>query len=153
MPLQQPAVPPATPLGSTLPPASATAPVIPAATPVVAVPVVPNYRVSLWDAMKFHGPAPETVNSRLAMLGFLIGAMTEARTGQTLLQQASTLTVPAVVLLVLTIYASMVPILKGAKSEPFGPFSPRAELVNGRAAMLGIAALLYLEAKTGVPFF
>lgn len=27
--------------------------------------------------------------------------------------------------------------LQGAKSEAFGPFSPKAELLNGRAAMIG----------------
>jgi hypothetical protein len=34
-----------------------------------------------------------------------------------------------------------------------GMFTPKAEMVNGRAAMLGIAALLALEYKAGVPFF
>jgi hypothetical protein len=32
-------------------------------------------------------------------------------------------------------------------------FTPRAELANGRAAMLGFAILLVLEANSGVPFF
>ena len=34
-----------------------------------------------------------------------------------------------------------------------GPFSPRAELTNGRAAMLGFAVLAALESTAGVPFF
>lgn len=34
-----------------------------------------------------------------------------------------------------------------------GPFSPQAEKVNGRAAMLGLALLLFIESKAGVPFF
>jgi hypothetical protein len=35
-----------------------------------------------------------------------------------------------------------------------GPFSPEAELVNGRAAALGLVALAALEYKAGgVPFF
>ena len=34
-----------------------------------------------------------------------------------------------------------------------GAFTPRAELTNGRAAMLGIAALLFLEQTAGVAFF
>ena len=34
-----------------------------------------------------------------------------------------------------------------------GPFSPRAETTNGRAAMLGFGVLLLLEANSQVPFF
>ena len=34
-----------------------------------------------------------------------------------------------------------------------GPFSPRAELANGRAAMLGFVVLYYLEYNAGAPFF
>jgi hypothetical protein len=50
-------------------------------------------------------------------------------------------------------YASLVPILKGAKREAFGIFTPRAEVTNARAAMLGFGLLLILESKSGVPFF
>ena len=38
-------------------------------------------------------------------------------------------------------------------SLPSGPFSPRAELTNGRAAMLGFAVLCALEYTAGVSFF
>jgi len=41
--------------------------------------------------------------------------------------------------------ASFVPLLKGAKEESFGPFTPKAERWNGRAAMIGFAALLGIE--------
>ena len=34
-----------------------------------------------------------------------------------------------------------------------GMFTPRAELTNGRAAMLAFAVLLALEQRAGVPFF
>jgi hypothetical protein len=34
-----------------------------------------------------------------------------------------------------------------------GFFTPRAEITNGRAAMLGFAVLVALEYKAGVPFF
>lgn len=34
-----------------------------------------------------------------------------------------------------------------------GIFTPRAEITNARAAMLGFAILLLLEHKSGVPFF
>lgn len=43
-----------------------------------------------------------------------------------------------------------VPILKGAKlNKTVGPFNPTAELLNGRAAMLGFALLLSLEWAKG----
>ena len=34
-----------------------------------------------------------------------------------------------------------------------GVFTPRAEITNARAAMLGFAVLLLLENKSAVPFF
>ena len=34
-----------------------------------------------------------------------------------------------------------------------GAFSPKAEVTNGRAAMLGIAILLALEQNAGASFF
>merc|ERR1711959_216309 len=78
------------------------------------------------DAMAFAGSAPETVNGRLAMLGF-IAALGAA--------------------------ASLIPILKGVKKEKFAFFSPEAEMLNGRAAMIGFALLLAIEAKSGAAFF
>ncbi len=43
-----------------------------------------------------------------------------------------------------------IPILKGAKlDKSVGPFNPRAELLNGRIAMLGFAALLASEWVNG----
>ncbi|GLC47959.1 hypothetical protein PLESTB_000043900 [Pleodorina starrii] len=112
-----------------------------------------DYSVSLFDALKFNGPAPELINGRLAMIGMVAGAWEEAHSGLTLAQQAAQLPLSELLLLAVWVYASLVPILKGAKMEAFGWFSPRAEITNGRAAMLGIAVLLFLEDKAGVPFF
>ena len=103
--------------------------------------------------MKFYGPAPHIINERLAMLGLLWGAWSEIRTGQTIAAQVQSAPVLVVVVGLLISYASLVPIMKGAKSEAFGAFSPRAEVTNGRAACLGFACLLYLENRAGVPFF
>ena len=49
--------------------------------------------------------------------------------------------------------ASLIPTLKGVKKEKFGFFSPEAEMLNGRAAMIGFALLLAIEAKSGSAFF
>ncbi|GFR47881.1 hypothetical protein Agub_g9691 [Astrephomene gubernaculifera] len=112
-----------------------------------------DYSVSLFDALKFNGPAPELINGRLAMLGLLAGGWREAHGAGTLAQQAALLPPGEWLLLGVWVWASLVPVLKGAKMEAFGWFTPRAEITNGRAAMVGFAVLLWLEDKAGVPFF
>ena len=81
------------------------------------------------------------------------GAAAEAQTGLTFRQQAAALPADRAALCALILVASLIPISKGAISEPFGVFTPRAERVNSRAAMLAIAALVWLEAQSGTPFF
>lgn len=103
--------------------------------------------------MKFNGPAPELINGRLAMVGLLAAAVREANTGETVVHQLNHVSLGTCLLLAIWVYASLVPMLKGVKQEAFGPFSPRAELTNGRAAMLGFAVLCVLELSAGVPFF
>lgn len=121
--------------------------------PLVTPSVLRSYEVPLWDAMKFNGPGPEVINGRLAMIGILAAAVNESAHAETVEQQVPNVPVRIVVLSLLVTYSSLVPILKGAKSEAFGIFTPRAEITNARAAMLGFAILLLLEHKSGVPFF
>lgn len=87
------------------------------------------------------------------MLGFLWGSIREAQTGETFLYQAAHTPWYHWLVPVVFLYATMVPVLHGAILEPFGPFTPRAEVANGRAAMLGFAGVLALELWKGVPFF
>lgn len=99
------------------------------------------------------------------MVFLLYGASLEASTGLTASQLASRLVSSfgsggplavdpkGVALAAAIVVASLIPIMKGAISEPFGVFTPRAERVNGRAAMAAIAAILALESRVGVPFF
>ena len=95
------------------------------------------------------------------MAFLLYGASLEASSGLTAAQLGSRLLADplhwdpkGLALAALVVVASLVPITKGAISEPFGVFTPRAERVNGRAAMLAIAAVLALESRAGgVPFF
>lgn len=112
-----------------------------------------SYRVSFFDAMKFNGPAPERINGRLAMLGFLLGSIGEFKTAVPIMEQAQAAPIPVLLVMFLFSWASLIPITKGARSEAFGIFSPRAEITNGRAAMLGIAILLFLEYNPGASFF
>ena len=50
-------------------------------------------------------------------------------------------------------YATIVPLTKNATDEALGPFTPEAEMINGRAAMIGLAFLLLSEGVTGRVFF
>lgn len=95
----------------------------------------------------------ELVNIRLAMVGLLLGAVREAQSGETFLAQAQHASVQDVLLVASIIVATMVPVMHSARHEPFGMFTPRAELTNGRAAAIGIICILALEYQTGVPFF
>ena len=72
------------------------------------------------DALKFNGPAPEIINGRLAMLGIVAAAFNEANYSQTVVQQVPHVPLRIAVLIAVVTYSSLVPILKGAKSEAFG---------------------------------
>jgi hypothetical protein len=124
----------------------------PAATPTPKKPASPG----LWDALAFSGPAPERINGRLAMVGFVSALAVEASRGGGLLSQAgsgSGLAWFAATAAVLSV-ASLVPVLKGdsAEARSGGVMSANAELWNGRFAMLGLVALAFTEYLTGAPF-
>ena len=90
---------------------------------------------------------PEIINGRLCMLAFVAAVGAELATGEPVLQQFTDLPVLVVVAAALFAWASLVPVLPGKKSDSttLGPFRPSAELLNGRAAMLGFASLLAVE--------
>jgi len=113
-------------------------------------------RPGLWDALAFSGPAPERINGRLAMVGFVSALAVEASRGGGLLSQAgsgSGLAWFAATAAVLSV-ASLVPLLKGdsAEARSGAVMSADAELWNGRFAMLGLVALAFTEYLTGAPF-
>ena len=87
------------------------------------------------------------------MLGIVWAAINEYQTGETILSQAQHISVQGWLTVVLCIYATLVPVMHSARMEAFGMFSPRAELTNGRAAMMGFLCMILLEYRTGVPFF
>ncbi|CAL5066821.1 unnamed protein product [Urochloa decumbens] len=110
----------------------------------------------LWDALAFSGPAPERINGRLAMVGFVSALAVEASRGDGLLAQAGNgagLTWFAYTAVVLSA-ASLAPLLQGetAEERSGGLFTADAELWNGRLAMLGLVALAATEYLTGAPF-
>ncbi|CAN6181459.1 unnamed protein product [Urochloa humidicola] len=126
------------------------------ATPTTPKPKPAAAKPGLWDALAFSGPAPERINGRLAMVGFVSALAVEASRGGGLLSQAgsgSGLAWFAATAAVLSV-ASLVPVLRGesAEARSGGVMSADAELWNGRFAMLGLVALAFTEYLTGAPF-
>ena len=123
-------------------------PVVAPAAPVKAAPK------TLKELMAFAGPAPELINGRAAMVAIVAGAYAEAYTGKPILAQLTC--EPGLVALFVAVIAgaTFAPLLQGQeKVDAPGPFQPTAEMINGRAAMLGFAALLLVERSTGAAFF
>ena len=104
------------------------------------------------DVFAFGGPAPERINGRLAMVGFVAAMAVELYKGQDVFAQISDGGIPWFLgtTIVLSL-ASLIPLLKGvsveSKSEGF--MTSDAEMWNGRFAMLGLVALAFTEYAKG----
>lgn len=86
--------------------------------------------------MAFAGPAPETINGRLAMLGFVAALGAELSSGKPVLEQLDGAAVPIAATFVLFSVASLIPMLKGVQIEAFGPLTPK---VRGSAVPVAVA--------------
>ncbi|MFS7923365.1 putative chlorophyll A-B binding protein [Helianthus anomalus] len=121
-------------------------------TPAAPTPPPKKVSTKFSDVLAFSGPAPERINGRLAMIGFVSAMAVELTNGQDVFAQISHGGVSAFVAtsLVLSL-ASLVPLFKGvrAESKSSGLMTSDAELWNGRAAMLGLVALAFTEYVTG----
>lgn len=97
-----------------------------------------NYQVLLWR------PA-ELLNGRLAMIGFTAAIANEAITGASLWQQLYFAPYAYLSAYLLVVAAAQLNRAFGSPNKGIGPFTRSAELINGRAAMVGYAILAYVE--------
>ncbi|XP_059293501.1 early light-induced protein 1, chloroplastic-like isoform X5 [Lycium ferocissimum] len=127
-----------------------------AATPKPTPPPIAKPSTNFIDVFSFSGPAPERINGRLAMIGFVAAIGVELANGADLSAQLSSgglswfLGTSA-----LLTSASLIPLFRGvsAESKSGGIMSANAEIWNGRFAMLGLVALAFTEYVKGAGLF
>ncbi|GMI95963.1 EARLY LIGHT-INDUCABLE PROTEIN [Hibiscus trionum] len=115
-------------------------------------PPAPKASPKFSDVFAFGGAAPERINGRLAMVGFVAALAVELSKGQDVFTQLSDGGIPLFVgTSVLFSLASLIPLFQGvtAESKSGGFMSSDAELWNGRLAMLGLVALAFTEYVKG----
>ncbi|KAI3980336.1 hypothetical protein MKX01_003875 [Papaver californicum] len=148
----QPSSTPMTANNSTIPPpAAAQAPI---ATPTFPPPQAVPKKMStkFTDLLAFSGPAPERINGRLAMIGFVAAMGVELARGTDVAAQLTDGGVPWFIgTSVVLSLASLIPLSKGisVESKSDGVMTSKAELWNGRFAMLGLVALVFTEFVKG----
>ncbi|XP_021832854.1 early light-induced protein 1, chloroplastic-like [Prunus avium] len=112
----------------------------------------PKVSTKFSELFAFSGPAPERINGRLAMVGFVSALAVELYNGQDVFAQLSNGGVSLFVATsILLSVASLVPLFKGVsvESKSDGIMTSDAELLNGRLAMLGLVALVFTEYVKG----
>ncbi|CAN0857190.1 Early light-induced protein 1, chloroplastic [Linum grandiflorum] len=118
-------------------------------------PQAPKVSTKFGDVFAFSGPAPERINGRLAMIGFVTALAVELANGQDVFTQLSA-GGSSWFLFISGLFtaASLVPMFEGvsAESKSKGLMTSNAEIWNGRLAMIGLVALAATEYVKGAPF-
>jgi len=105
--------------------------------------------VGVADAMRFQGAAPELINSRAAMLGFVLAVVAFAKTGKNIFEQIQSWPQPVFAVFALIAVGTLVPILRGTERRDFLFFKADAEVILGRFAMMGIVGLFWIPFVNG----
>lgn len=105
---------------------------------------------SIATTMRFDSWAPELINGRCAMLGYVAGYGYEAVTNESFLPQAHQYWWAFVVVSVLVTIATLQTGRPTKESVSINGLTLEAELFNGRAAMVGFACTLIYELSTRV---
>ncbi|KAL3828758.1 hypothetical protein ACJIZ3_017560 [Penstemon smallii] len=125
---------------------------LPNPTPTPAPPRKPKVSTDFNDVLAFSGPAPERINGRLAMIGFVAAIGVELANGQDIFSQVQNGGFPLFLgTSILLSMASLIPLFKGVtvESKSGNLMTSDAELWNGRFAMLGLVALAFTEFVKG----
>ncbi|PRQ36108.1 putative chlorophyll A-B binding protein [Rosa chinensis] len=137
---------------STVSEPSKVPPQAPTPTPFPPPPRTPKVSTKFGDVFAFSGPAPERINGRLAMVGFVSALAVELLKGQDVFSQISDGGVSLFLgTSILLSVASLIPLFQGVsvESKSKGLMTSDAELWNGRLAMLGLVALAFTEYVKG----
>ncbi|KAL9230692.1 hypothetical protein vseg_006009 [Gypsophila vaccaria] len=144
-----PEVPPKVETPSTSKPSPTLSSPSPIPTPK---PLPPKVSTKFGDLFAFGGPAPERINGRLAMIGFVAAVAVELSSGSDLFNQISNGGAQWFLgTSILLSVASLIPLFKGSRAEAKtdGLMNSNAEIWNGRVAMLGLVALAFTEYVKG----
>lgn len=142
--------------GSTTSPSLPSAVPLPTPAPIPTLAATTKTSSGFFDVLGFGGSGPETINGRLAMVGFVACVGVEAATGAPLTRQLADRASIISFLCTIGLFsvASLVPLFQGITPEKKsggigGIFTSKAEMWNGRAAMMGLVALAITEYVKG----
>jgi len=129
------------------------------------------------EVLSFEGWAPEVINGRVAMLGFILALVGEIATGESFAKQAFSNFGEVAHTAFVWSLASLAPAFSSNEGYEANPvkmatskewqfvfrgspvaeiqkvFTPEVEMKNGRAAMVGIASMIVLETLLGHALF
>jgi|TARA_B110000305_G_scaffold11462_1_gene10885 hypothetical protein len=101
------------------------------------------------EGSNFIASGPELMNGRAAMMGFVAAAGAEISTGETISQQFADSPFGVLLTFSLIIAGSLFSYTANVEAPAAGPFTKEKELLNGRAAMVGMGIMLAYETVKG----